>query len=72
LAGNPGREATVHESPEDIAKVQVLLDRSHAAASAHLRSIHTRRRRLAAADLVQRLQGMCLLVLATVSSAGGP
>jgi nitroimidazol reductase NimA-like FMN-containing flavoprotein (pyridoxamine 5'-phosphate oxidase superfamily) len=62
----------VHESPQDIVTVQALLDRSYAAAGAHLRSIHTRQRRLAAADLVQRLQGMCLLVLATVSSAGRP
>lgn len=62
----------MHENPEDIARVQALLDRSYEAAGTHLRSIHTQQRRLSAADLVQRLQGMCLLVLATVSSAGRP
>jgi len=62
----------VHESPEDIARVQALLDRSYAQAGTHLRSIHTNQRRLAAGDLVQRLHGMCLLVLATVNSAGRP
>jgi hypothetical protein len=62
----------VHENPEDIARAQALLDRSYEAAGTHLRSIHTQQRRLSAADLVQRLPGMCLLVLATVSSAGRP
>ena len=62
----------MNESPDDIARVQALLDRSYEAAGPHLRSIHTQQRRLAAADLAQRLQGMCLLVLATVSSAGHP
>ena len=62
----------MNESPDDIARVQALLDRSYEAAGPHLRGIHTRQRRLAAADLAQRLQGMCLLVLATVSSAGHP
>jgi hypothetical protein len=42
----------MHESQEDIARLQELLDRSYAAAGAHLRSIHTPQRRLAAADLV--------------------
>jgi len=62
----------LHESPEDVARVQALLDRSYHAAGAHLRSIHSEERRITAADLVKRLQGMCLLVLATVSSAGRP
>lgn len=62
----------MHESPEDIARVQALLDRSYEAAGAHLRNIHTPQRRLQAADLVRRLQGMRLLVLATISSAGRP
>jgi nitroimidazol reductase NimA-like FMN-containing flavoprotein (pyridoxamine 5'-phosphate oxidase superfamily) len=62
----------MHEDPEDIAGLQDLLDRSYAAAGEHLRGIHTPRRRLTAADLVSRLQGMRLLVLATVSSAGRP
>ena len=62
----------MHERPEDITRVQALLDRSYAAAGPHLRSIHTEQRRLSATGLAARLQGMCLLVLATVSSAGRP
>jgi uncharacterized pyridoxamine 5'-phosphate oxidase family protein len=60
------------ENPEDVARVQALLDVSYQAGSAHLRSIHTEQRRLTAAGLVQRLQGMRLLVLATVTTAGRP
>ncbi len=62
----------MHESAEDIDRLQELLDRSYAAAGPHLLEIHTPQRRLTAADLVERLQGMRLLVLATVSSAGHP
>lgn len=62
----------MHERPEDISALQDVLDRSYEEAGDHLRAIHTAQRRLAAADLVQRLQGMCLLVLATVSSDGRP
>lgn len=62
----------MHEHPEDIARLQDVLDRSYAEAGAHLHAIHTPQRRLAAEDLVQRLQGMRLLVLATVSAKGRP
>jgi nitroimidazol reductase NimA-like FMN-containing flavoprotein (pyridoxamine 5'-phosphate oxidase superfamily) len=62
----------MHERPEDIAELQDVLDRSYAKAGDHLRAIQTPQRRLAAADLVERLQGMRLLVLATVSAAGRP
>jgi nitroimidazol reductase NimA-like FMN-containing flavoprotein (pyridoxamine 5'-phosphate oxidase superfamily) len=62
----------MHEHPEDIARLQDVLDRSYAEAGAHLHAIHTPRRRLAADDLVRRLQGMRLLVLATVSAKGRP
>ena len=62
----------MHERPEDIARVQDLLDGSYDSAGPHLRSIHTAERRITATDLVRRLQGMRLLVLATVSSAGRP
>jgi uncharacterized pyridoxamine 5'-phosphate oxidase family protein len=58
----------VHETPEDIAALQELLDRSYERAGAHLRSITTPERRVSAEDLVERLTGMCLLVLATVSA----
>lgn len=58
----------MHESPEEVTALQALLDRSYAAAGAHLLSIHTPERRLSAAQLVERLQGMCLLSLATVTT----
>jgi hypothetical protein len=62
----------VHESRAEIAALQQLLDRSYAAAGEHLLSIHTPERRASAEGVVERLQGMCLLVLATVSSDGRP
>ena len=62
----------MHETAEDLARLQRLLDDSYSSAGDHLRSIITPERRVPAADLVARLQGMCLLVLATVSSEGRP
>jgi nitroimidazol reductase NimA-like FMN-containing flavoprotein (pyridoxamine 5'-phosphate oxidase superfamily) len=62
----------VHESPADIARLQELLDRSYATAGAHLLSIHTPERRLSARLLAERLTGMRLLALATVTADGRP
>lgn len=62
----------MHESAEDIERLQDLLDRSYAEAGPHLLGIHTAERRLTATDLVERLQGMRLLVVATVGAAGRP
>ncbi len=62
----------MHEDPDDIAMLQDLLDRSYAAAGDHLRVIHTPQRRLSAAGLAERLQGMRLLVLATIGPGGRP
>jgi hypothetical protein len=58
----------VHETPADIEALQDLLDRSYAAAGTHLLRIHTPERRLGAEDVVERLTGMCLLTLATVTA----
>jgi hypothetical protein len=58
----------VHESPADIEALQKLLDRSYAAAGAHLLRIHTPERRLSAEQVIDRLIGMCLLTLATVTA----
>jgi Pyridoxamine 5'-phosphate oxidase len=58
----------VHESPADIEALQDLLDRTYAAAGAHLLRIHTPERRLDAGQVVERLDGMCLLALATVTA----
>lgn len=45
-----------------------LLERSYAAAGPHLLSIHTPDRRLSAGEVVERLTGMCLLTVATVTA----
>jgi nitroimidazol reductase NimA-like FMN-containing flavoprotein (pyridoxamine 5'-phosphate oxidase superfamily) len=58
----------VHETPEDIAVLQELLERSYVGAGAHLLRIHTPERRLRAEEVVERLSGMCLLSLATVTA----
>jgi hypothetical protein len=58
----------VHETPADLVELQRLLDRSYAAAGSHLLRIHTAERRLGAEQVAQRLVGMCLLSLATVTS----
>jgi pyridoxamine 5'-phosphate oxidase len=62
----------VHESAGDIAALQELLDRSYASAGAYLLSIHTPERRLSAPRLCERLTGMRLLSLATVTADGRP
>jgi nitroimidazol reductase NimA-like FMN-containing flavoprotein (pyridoxamine 5'-phosphate oxidase superfamily) len=62
----------VHESPEDIAALQDLLDRSYAAAGEHLLRIHSPERRLDAQQVADQLPGMCLLALATVTADGRP
>jgi Pyridoxamine 5'-phosphate oxidase len=62
----------VHETPADLARLQRLLDRSYDGAGTHLRSIITPARRLTAVELCARLQGMCLLVLATTTADGRP
>jgi hypothetical protein len=62
----------VHETEADLATLQKLIDRSYAAAGAHLLSIHTVDRRLGAERLAARLSGMCLLALATVTADGRP
>ena len=58
----------MHETPADIEALQALLDRSYEAAGEHLLRIHTPERRLTAEQVAERLQGMVLLSLATVSS----
>ena len=62
----------VLETPEEIDRLQRLLDRSAAAAGAHLRDIITDDRRLSAAQVCERLRGMRLLVVATVTADGRP
>ena len=60
------------ETPEELDNLQQLLDRSAAGAGEHLRGIITGERRLSAAQLAGRLQGMRLLTVATVTADGRP
>jgi hypothetical protein len=62
----------VHETAGDIATLQALLNHSYAGAGSHLLSIHTPERRLTAPQVAERLPGMCLLALATVTADGRP
>lgn len=62
----------MHETPEDLARLQALLDASHAAAGDHLRSIFSDERRVAAAGLPARLGGVQVTHLATVTARGEP
>jgi hypothetical protein len=62
----------VHETAEDLAALQALLDRSYANAGTHLLRILTPERRMSAEQVAQRLTGMCLLALSTVTADGRP
>jgi hypothetical protein len=62
----------VHETAEDLDRLQALLDASAARASEHLSSIVTPSRRLTAPQLSSVLTGMCTLALATTTAAGEP
>jgi nitroimidazol reductase NimA-like FMN-containing flavoprotein (pyridoxamine 5'-phosphate oxidase superfamily) len=62
----------LHETAEDLAQLQELIDRSYAGAGPHLLGIHTPERRLSAEQVAERLTGMRLLVLATVTADGRP
>ena len=62
----------MHETAEDLAQLQRLIDRSYASAGGHLRRIHTPERRLTAQQVSERLTGMTLLALATVTTDGRP
>lgn len=62
----------MRETAQDIQRLQALMDRSYARAGAHLTSIHTPEARLSAEDLVARLDGMQVFVVATVTRDGRP
>ena len=62
----------MYETAADLDALQELLDRSYARAGAHLLGIHTPERRLTAPQVAERLTGMCLLALATVTADGRP
>ncbi len=60
------------ETPEEIAALQDLLDRSHGGATSHLRGIISDDRRLTAQDIVALLTGMKVISVATVTAPGHP
>jgi nitroimidazol reductase NimA-like FMN-containing flavoprotein (pyridoxamine 5'-phosphate oxidase superfamily) len=62
----------VHETAEDLAALQSLIDRSFEGAGTHLLRILTPERRMSAEEVAERLSGMCLLALATVTADGRP
>jgi hypothetical protein len=62
----------MQETPDDLRALQDLLDRSYQRAGPHLLRIITPERRVDAPELVARLTGMRLLVLATVTADGRP
>jgi hypothetical protein len=62
----------MRETPQELANLQSILNASMATAGPHLRDIITSERRLSAAQLTERLQGMRLLTLATVTADGRP
>lgn len=62
----------MHETAEDLERLQALLDDSHARAGAHLKFIFADERRVSAADLPPRLPGVQITHLATVTAAGEP
>ena len=62
----------MHETDDDLARLQDLIDRSYASAGPHLLEIHTPERRLSAEQVSARLTGMVLLALATVTADGRP
>lgn len=62
----------MRETDEDLDWLQGILDRTYASAGGHLRDIHTDAARVTARDLVARLDGMQVLVVATVTADGRP
>ncbi|HEY4098049.1 MAG TPA: pyridoxamine 5'-phosphate oxidase family protein [Baekduia sp.] len=62
----------MHETDDDLRALQELIERSYATAGRHLLSIHEPQRRLRAEQVAERLDGMCLLALATSTADGRP
>ncbi|MFJ9695524.1 pyridoxamine 5'-phosphate oxidase family protein [Kitasatospora sp. NPDC101183] len=62
----------MRETPEELQRLQALLDASLARSTAHLRSIVSSERTLTAEQLTGVLTGMCTLALSTVTAKGEP
>jgi nitroimidazol reductase NimA-like FMN-containing flavoprotein (pyridoxamine 5'-phosphate oxidase superfamily) len=62
----------MHETDDDLARLQRVLDDSYAAGGPHMRAIVSEDRRVSAAALAERLVGVRLLVLGTTTADGRP
>ncbi|UGQ11619.1 pyridoxamine 5'-phosphate oxidase family protein [Yinghuangia sp. ASG 101] len=62
----------MRETPDELHRLQNLLDSSLARSTNHLRSIISTERTLTAEQLTRTLTGMCTLALSTVTAAGEP
>ena len=62
----------MRETPEEIAELQRLLDASLQSDNEHLLAIMTPERRVTADQMVRALDGMHVLVVATVTADGRP
>ncbi|MFI6154580.1 pyridoxamine 5'-phosphate oxidase family protein [Kitasatospora sp. NPDC051170] len=62
----------MRETPEELQRLQALLDASLSRSSAHLRSIVSDERTITAEQLTGVLTGMCTLALSTVTAKGEP
>jgi general stress protein 26 len=60
------------ETPDDLARLQTLLDASHAGSTEHLRDIIRDERTLSAAQIAALLTGMRVISVATVTAHGEP
>jgi hypothetical protein len=60
------------ETPAELDGLHELLEESAASAGAHLSSVLSPERRLSATQVCEAMQGMCLLVVATVTADGRP
>jgi Pyridoxamine 5'-phosphate oxidase len=69
---NPSPRDAMQETQSDLSALQQLLDRSYQAAGTHLLGVHTPDRRLTAQQVADRLTGICLLAVATVSADHRP
>ncbi|MFE4975798.1 pyridoxamine 5'-phosphate oxidase family protein [Kitasatospora sp. NPDC056651] len=62
----------MRETPDELHRLQALLDTSLSRSTAHLRSIVNDERTLTAEQLTRVLTGMCTLALSTVTAKGEP
>ena len=62
----------MRESPEEVAELQTLLDRTMANVNPHFEGIVTKKNRLTAAQVCAYLQGTRIVAFATVNQKGEP